>query len=72
MKLEYPTYSKQTYLEGVYSWNKMWSLKSLVMLKCESRTSPYASPYSVLIVLEMASLDNLFLCSAGQQAWLCS
>ena len=31
--------SKQTHLKGVYSWNKMWSLKSLVMLKCESRTS---------------------------------
>ena len=27
---------------------------------------------SVLIVLEMASLDTLFLCSAGQQVWLCS
>ena len=26
-------------LKGVYSWNKMWSLKSLAMLKCESRTS---------------------------------
>ena len=35
-----PMYSKQTYL-SVYSWNKMWSLKSLVMLKCESRTSPH-------------------------------
>ena len=31
-------YSKQTNLQGVYSWNKMWSLKSLVMLKSE-RTS---------------------------------
>ena len=26
-------------MKGVYSWNKIWSLKSLVMLKCERRTS---------------------------------
>ena len=32
-------YSKQTHLKGVYSWIKMWSLKSLVILKYESRTS---------------------------------
>ena len=32
-------YSKQTNLKGVYSWIKMWSLKGLVMLKCESRSS---------------------------------
>ena len=32
-------------LKGVYSWNKMWSLKSLAMLKCESRTSPHAVQY---------------------------
>ena len=32
-------YSKQTNLQGVYPWNKMWSLKSLVTLKCESKTS---------------------------------
>ena len=30
--------SKQTNLKGVYSRNKTWSLKSLVILKCESRT----------------------------------
>ena len=35
----------QTNLKGVYSWNKMWSLKSLVMLKCESRTSLHAVQY---------------------------
>ena len=35
-----PTYSKQTNLKEVYSWNKMGSLKSLAMLKSESRTSP--------------------------------
>ena len=29
-------------LKGVYSWNKMWSLESLVMLKWESRTSLHA------------------------------
>ena len=45
----------QTSLEGVYSWNKTWSLKSLVMLKCESRTSLHAAKYkwqpdSVLIL----------------------
>ena len=32
-------------LKGVYSWNKMSSLKSLAMLKCESRTSPQAVQY---------------------------
>ena len=31
-------YSKQTNLKDVYSCNKMWSLKTSVMLKCESRT----------------------------------
>ena len=34
MLKESPMHSKQT--------NKMWSLKSLVMLKCETRTSLYA------------------------------
>ena len=24
--------------KGVYSWNKMWSLKSLAKLTCESRS----------------------------------
>ena len=28
---------------GVYSWNKKWSLKSLLMLKCERRTSLHAA-----------------------------
>ena len=37
VKLDCPMYSKQT--------NKMWSLKSLVMLKCETRTSLYAVQY---------------------------
>ena len=37
VKLDCPMYSKQT--------NKMWSLKSLVMLKCESRTSLHAVQY---------------------------
>ena len=37
MKLDSPIYSKQT--------NKMWSLKCLVMLKCESRTSLGAVQY---------------------------
>ena len=30
------------YLKGGYSWNKMWSLTSLVMLKFESRSSLHA------------------------------
>ena len=38
-------YSKQTNLKGVYFWNKMWSLKSLVMLNCESRTSLHVVQY---------------------------
>ena len=32
-------FSKQTNLKGEYSWNKMWSLKSLIMLMFESRSS---------------------------------
>ena len=27
---------------GVYSWNKMWSSKSLAKFKCESRSSLFA------------------------------
>ena len=46
----------QKKLKGVYSWNKMWSLKSLVMLKCESRTS--------LMQYNMSDSQALFLCSA--------
>ena len=45
MKRDRPMYSKQTNLKGVYSWNKMWSLKSLVMSKCESRSSLHAVQY---------------------------
>ena len=37
VKLDSPMYSKQT--------NKMWSLKSLVMLKYESRTSLHVVQY---------------------------
>ena len=33
------------YLKGGYSQNKMWSLKSLVMLKFESRSSLHAAQY---------------------------
>ena len=32
-------------LQGVYSWNKMWSLKSLVIFKCESETSLHEVQY---------------------------
>ena len=35
----------QTNLKGVYSWNKIRSLKGLVMLECESRTSLHAVQY---------------------------
>ena len=35
-------YSKKTNLKDVYSLNKMWSLKSLAILKCESKTSLHA------------------------------
>ena len=45
MKLDCPMYSKQTNLKGGYSWNKMWPLKSLVMLKFESRSSLHAAQY---------------------------
>ena len=38
-------YSKQTNLQDVYPWNKMWSLKSLVTLKCESKTSLHKVQY---------------------------
>ena len=61
--------------------NKMWSIKSLAVLKCESRTSLHAVKYNlrpsfVLLFcscfLRMGSLGTLFLCSAGQQTWLCA
>ena len=45
MKLDCPIYSKQTNFRGGYPWNKMCLLKSLVMLKCESRTSLHALQY---------------------------
>ena len=32
-------------LKGVYPWNKMWSLKSLAMLKCDCRNSLHAVQY---------------------------
>ena len=32
-------------LEGVFSWNKMWSLKVLAILKCEKKTSGHAVQY---------------------------
>ena len=38
-------YSKQANLKDVCSWNKMWSLKSLDTLKCESRSSLHAVKY---------------------------
>ena len=38
--IDCPMYHKQTILKVVYSPNKIWSLKSLAMLKYESRTSP--------------------------------
>ena len=61
-------YSKQT--------NKMWSLKSLVMLSVKLElvymqyniSDSQALFWCSVIILEMASLETLFLCSAGQQA----
>ena len=55
-------------------WNKIWSLKSLAVFKCESKTSLNALQYkrqSDSVILRKASLDTLFLCSVGQQTWLC-
>ena len=63
--------------------NRMWSLKSLAMFKCESSYVLVYMQYDirdsqalfwcfVLVILRMASLDTLFFCSVGQQAWLCS
>ena len=54
VKLDFPMYSKHTNLEGACSWNKMWSLKGLAMLKCEIKTSLHAAqckwqPGSVLM-----------------------
>ena len=40
-----PMYNKQTNLQGVYSWNRAWSLKSLVILKSESKTSLHEVQY---------------------------
>ena len=60
--------------------NKMWSLKSLVMLSVRLErvytqhniSDRQAMFWCSVMILEMASLDTLFLCSAGQQTWLCS
>ena len=43
MKLECPMYVNK--LERCIHWNKIRSLKSLVMLDCESRASLHAVPY---------------------------
>ena len=40
-----PMYNEQTNLQGVYSWNRAWSLKSLVILKSESKTSLHEVQY---------------------------
>ena len=45
IKLDCPLYSKKTNLKGVYFRNKVWLLKSLVTLKCDSRTSLHAAQY---------------------------
>ena len=37
--------SKITDVKGVYSWNKMWLLKILAKIKCESKTSLHAVQY---------------------------
>ena len=45
VKRDCSMYNKQTNLKNEYSWDKTWLLKSLAMLKCESRTSLYAEQY---------------------------
>ena len=72
MKLDCPMCSKQT--------SKIRSLKTLIMLvrveltymQCNISDRWALFRCSVLIILEMARLDTLFLCSVGQQAWLSS
>ena len=59
-------------LKGVHSWNKMFSLKSLDILKCESRTSLHVVQYKwqtgsvvmfcIVLILRMTSLEIL-LCA---------
>ena len=43
--LVFSTVSQKSRITKVYSWNKLWSLISLAMLKCESRTSLHAVQY---------------------------
>ena len=59
MKRDCPMYTKQTNLKGVYFWNKMCSLKSLAMLKCERRTSLkiYFWAYHLMITSITKSLN---------------
>ena len=77
-------YSQSTIM-GLNKILKMWSLKSLAILKCESGTSLLEvqckwqpgsvfiiCSYYVLIILRMVSLGTLFLYYVGLQAWLCS
>ena len=45
MKLDCSMYSTLTNLKDGYSLNKMWSSKSLVTLKFESRSSLHAALY---------------------------
>ena len=37
--------NKQTNLKGLSTWNKMWPLENLAMLKSENRTSLHAVQY---------------------------
>ena len=55
MKLDCPMYTTKTDLKGVYSCNNMWSLKSLVMLKCESKL--------VYMQYSISDSQTMFLCS---------
>ena len=57
MKLDCPMYTTQTDLKGVYSCNNMWSLKSLVMLKCESKL--------VYMQYSISDSQTMFLCSVS-------
>ena len=71
MKLDCPMYGKQTNLKCLHFYNKTWSLKSLAILKSESRILVYMMynvndiqdlfRFSVVVMLRIASLDTLFL-----------
>ena len=69
-------YIKEANLKGVRSWNKLKSLRSLVILKCGRRTSLHAVQYkwqsgsvlmSCLYSVRNGQPSTFFLCSAGRE-----